>query len=75
MLKRQHTEGNLDDGEGDVKRSRVEDMALVAVPTEESQQLIIAENNNKVRMQCSNAKRQSLCLLNKQSTSYIGIDG
>jgi hypothetical protein len=48
MLKRQHTEGSLDDGVVDLKRSRIEDMALVAVPSEESQQLIIAENNNKV---------------------------
>jgi hypothetical protein len=46
MLKRQHTEGGLE--EGAVKRSRVEDMALVAVPSEESQQLIISESNNKV---------------------------
>jgi len=48
MLKRQHTEGNLDEGEVELKRSRGEDMALVAVPTEESQQLIITEKNNKV---------------------------
>lgn len=48
MLKRQHTEGNLDDGVMDTKRSRVEEQALVAVPTEKSQQLIIAETNNKV---------------------------
>lgn len=55
MLKRQHTEGGLDEGEMDLKRSRGEDgqgMALVAVPTEESQQLIIAEKNNKVSELC-----------------------
>jgi hypothetical protein len=48
MLKRQHTEDTLDEGVVDLKRSRVEDMALVSVPTEESQQLMISESNNKV---------------------------
>lgn len=49
MLKRQLTEGNVDDGVGDFKRSRMEDMALVTMSSDQSQQqLMIAENKNKV---------------------------